>query len=806
MRVLRVRSGEFSSLRFRPRPFRRRSWVSVIVVVVIAIAGWVFASNVDLGGLEAKSLTGSTGLTVASSAVNVLPNIAQILNFTITGNTSGDSGPFDAASSDTLVVFVELFGKTTVNNVSVEDGPNDTFVQEAYLLDYVNGGTHGFSVWASTNISGGPNTDVNVTLKGGTTDSAAIEVVDVNGGNPYGGNPVPFVDQVADIIHGNSNSPNEYLTVHDDDLALAGIGTWSWNNFSALSPAALGDQVTTNSSVTGSNVTAAVLYYSNDNSTTEPVWMNATLTSRAPWIEDIITIGAVDYTTQYSVTFSEVGLPAGTTWCQTVQSQGPTQCGTTGSTWSVQDGIYDWNISVESEDNYIDANLGNSGYLTVQGAPVAMDFNFSDPLSCGGTHQPACIQHVVIIMMENQQRLTVESNGPTEKWLASTYEGASSFSSACHPSAPNYLSLISATTNQCSKDLYPGTSNGPPSGKGPLGSWRNMTLADLLQNHSAYVGGPDFTWANYAEDLPSDACTNPQKYDTIQSSGNSGTVLFFSKHVPFLYEADTVYSSSFCQKHILSLEPGKFDSSSYPSFNTSVADGTMFNFSFITPNACDDGHNLCGSGVRTITGPNATCSNNPCRASTTASQVVRYQADPWLRWFLGGLMNCTGAPYSATSHPQAHANCLKEMAHTVFFILYDEGSGGATTRSTNDEMTYATAPGETANNNAWWCSGDKFPAHYIATCGNNPFVVTVIHNVSLASGHGLSFFSAKTSEYGITATIEWLFGLGDFATAQKYLPGLSNPGGLDKAWTADRLNLGGPDSPKDEFSFSTNGY
>jgi len=230
---------------------------NAIVVVAIAVMAWSIASNF-VSHTRLGLAAGSSDLTTDSATTNVVPNIAQIVNFTIVENTSGDTGPFSVAPTDTLVVFVELFGRTTVNNVTVENGPNDTFVQEAYLLDYVNGGTHGFSVWACADVDGGPNTDVNVTLTGGSTYSAAIEVVDVNGGNPHGGNPIPFVDQVADIIHGASRTPSEHLTVHADDLALAGIGTWSWNNVTTGGVSQLGDQVTSASTVTGTNVTAAV--------------------------------------------------------------------------------------------------------------------------------------------------------------------------------------------------------------------------------------------------------------------------------------------------------------------------------------------------------------------------------------------------------------------------------------------------------------------------------------------------------------------------------------------------------------------
>jgi|GEM_PF-3476134 len=199
--------------------------------------------------------------------------------------------------------------------------------------------------------------------------------------------------------------------------------------------------------------------------------MNGTLTKSAPWIEDIITIGALDYTSTFSVTFSQTGLPAGTTWCQTIQTVGSTKCGTSGSSWLAQNGTYEWNVSVESDVNYLDPTLGNSGFLTVDGSTVSLAFNFTDPLQCGGPTQPVCIQHVIVLVLENEPLSAVISSaknqgGPTEKYLAKTYMGASNFYAPCHPSAPNYLALISGDTDQCGTDSY--------------NEWSDITLADTL--------------------------------------------------------------------------------------------------------------------------------------------------------------------------------------------------------------------------------------------------------------------------------------------------------------------------------------
>ncbi|MFZ0892646.1 MAG: hypothetical protein WB782_07030 [Thermoplasmata archaeon] len=93
------------------------------------------ASLEELAGAAYSAVPTDSHLSLDSGTTNVLPVITQIVNFTIAGNTSGEAPTFNTAPSDALIVFVELFGRTTVNNVTVEEGPNDTFVEQASLLD-----------------------------------------------------------------------------------------------------------------------------------------------------------------------------------------------------------------------------------------------------------------------------------------------------------------------------------------------------------------------------------------------------------------------------------------------------------------------------------------------------------------------------------------------------------------------------------------------------------------------------------------------------------------------------------------------
>ncbi|MFZ0891213.1 MAG: alkaline phosphatase family protein [Thermoplasmata archaeon] len=399
-----------------------------------------------------------------------------------------------------------------------------------------------------------------------------------------------------------------------------------------------------------------------------------------------------------------------------------------------------------------------------------------------------------------------------ENYLTRGYAGGlgtETFYAPCHPSIPEYLALISAETNQCGSDYYPGT-HSIASGGGTDDSYQDVTLSDTLLNNSVYNSGwQTFTWANYAENLPTNACKSPQSYDTINASGTTGTNLFFSKHVPFLYESDVLTNPTFCKSHILSLQPGKFFTYG-PSFQQAVATNNMPSLSFISPNACSDGHDICGDGSSPSNyGPNATCTTaagghaSACSVSTKASQAVAYQIDPWLKGFMTALLNCSG-PYGGTG--SANSNCKTEIAHTVFFVLYDESKA-----SDYSGIPLKSITGDTkSNENSVYCK----PHETRAVCGGNVYEVTVFGTPSYAANHTAAnkwkFYATPDSSYSILASIEWIFQLASFQTASGE-PGMSyfsNPGWLDTVWKTDNLALMGnhATSGADEFMFSQNGY
>jgi phosphatidylinositol-3-phosphatase len=313
------------------------------------------------------------------------------------------------------------------------------------------------------------------------------------------------------------------------------------------------------------------------------------------------------------------------------------------------------------------------------------------------------IQHVVVVVLENEGATTTWGHGKYERYLAGQYGNASSYYAACHPSAPNYLAMFAAVVNQCGSD-----------------SWNNYTNTTLA-NEFDHAG---LSWGSYAEDLPSNACSSP---------GSATAGLFATRHVPALFFAGVLRDSTYCHNHVLGSD----------SFNNSMANGTLRNYSFYTPNLCDDGHNGCGG-------------------NTTDAQMTA-QADEWLRHWLAPMLNHTGRYSSARAEA--------EVNHTAFFVTWDEGLSTNTTG-------YAVR-GVTGGDNYLWCGHNG--AKGDAVCGGQIYTVVV----SQYSLHRT--LVAHDAPYGLCRTVEWL----------DHLSPLGNPGQMD--------NQTGFPVMKALFNFTANG-
>ncbi len=200
-----------------------------------------------------------------------------------------------------------------------------------------------------------------------------------------------------------------------------------------------------------------------------------------------------------------------------------------------------------------------AGFLGVQGAANPGASSVSD-LGRGGPTSalPTPIQHVFLIVMENEGTDQIYPVEPYETKLANTYAWGGDaagdpsgigYYAVCHPSAPNYLALTSGQPLQCGSDGY------------------HTYPVNNIGNELDQAGE---SWVAY-EESATKACqtTNGGEYAV--------------KHAAFPYYSDLGGSSpgSACSTHVLPIANVTND---YPYRATPPA------FTYIAPNLLDDGH------------------------------------------------------------------------------------------------------------------------------------------------------------------------------------------------------------------------
>lgn len=166
--------------------------------------------------------------------------------------------------------------------------------------------------------------------------------------------------------------------------------------------------------------------------------------------------------------------------------------------------------------------------------------------------------HVVIVVEENANYASVVGATATMPYLNSligSYGLATQYYSNTHPSIGNYLTL---TTGQVlTNDDSETPSTFPVS--------VNNVVRELAANGK--------TWKAYGEDLPSVGYTG----------GDTGN--FAIRHFPLAYLSDVQDSAA-----------GKQTLVPFTQFAADLASGGLPDYSFVTPNLCDDAHS-CGLSV-----------------------------------------------------------------------------------------------------------------------------------------------------------------------------------------------------------------
>jgi phosphatidylinositol-3-phosphatase len=158
-------------------------------------------------------------------------------------------------------------------------------------------------------------------------------------------------------------------------------------------------------------------------------------------------------------------------------------------------------------------------------------------------------KHVFVVVEENNNYSSVMGNSsmPYLNGLAKTYGLGTQYYANTHPSIGNYFML---TTGQIitNNDGYTGT-----------------VTSDNVVRHLMTAGK---TWKSYEESLPYAGYIQPD------------VGLYARRHCPLSFFSDVVNSSS-----------EKLNLVAFTQFATDLANGHLPQYSFITPNLCNDAHN-----------------------------------------------------------------------------------------------------------------------------------------------------------------------------------------------------------------------
>jgi phospholipase C len=158
-------------------------------------------------------------------------------------------------------------------------------------------------------------------------------------------------------------------------------------------------------------------------------------------------------------------------------------------------------------------------------------------------------KHVVVIVMENKEEGQLTYGGAAPNFMRFAARGATlaAYHAVTHPSLPNYLALVSGSTQGVRVDCT-------------VCRFAEPNLADAL----AAAGK---TWKTYAEDLPRAGWDGPRKG------------LYVKKHNPFLY-FDSVTDRPLRMARIVPLTRLAQD----------LAAKRLPDFSLVVPNLCHDMH------------------------------------------------------------------------------------------------------------------------------------------------------------------------------------------------------------------------
>jgi hypothetical protein len=244
-----------------------------------------------------------------------------------------------------------------------------------------------------------------------------------------------------------------------------------------------------------------------------------------------------------------------------------------------------------------------SALALIGGVAIACSILWGAIAQPAGANPPP-IKHVFLIVLENESESTSFARpAPAgEKYLAETLpnEGAfvPNYYGIGHSSLDNYIAMISGQapnpSTQADCPIFSAIAEvSLVQGQEPSAGCVYPHNVPTLPKQIEEAGG--LTWRSYDESMGNEplrdggtTCAHPEIGTDDKAKVANENDAYATRHDPFVYFNSIISREPSCKEHVVNLQQLKTDLES---------EGTTRNYTFITPDLCDDGHeSSCPNG------------------------------------------------------------------------------------------------------------------------------------------------------------------------------------------------------------------
>ena len=213
------------------------------------------------------------------------------------------------------------------------------------------------------------------------------------------------------------------------------------------------------------------------------------------------------------------------------------------------------------------------------------------------------IKHVFVIVLENHAESETFGAGSKAPYLATNLKEAGMFIpnyyGIGHSSLDNYIAMISGQAPNEATRADCGIFSAIP-GEPPLVQGQEPSSGCIYPNNvpvlTQQLEAKGLKWRSYDESMGSEVgretatCGHPAIGAVDNTQGATATDQYATRHDPFMYFNSIIGHPELCNEHVVNLNKLPADL---------AEESKTANYSFITPDLCDDGHEAtCEDGVR----------------------------------------------------------------------------------------------------------------------------------------------------------------------------------------------------------------